>query len=128
MKKTKWKGWTVTWGKAMDRTRPRVKKTDRRFSGREHFAYYLDLPKSGDFNIHDVRAWCWKEWGPSKELRDWLDCNYGMKTNLFRIYSQEELSAECQNPHWCWINDDHRRRIMLATKEEASWFNLNFGL
>jgi len=123
-----WKGWTVTWKEDMENTKPRVRKTDKRFSGREYFAYYVDLPKSGPMNIHDIRAWCWKEWGASKELRDWLDCRYGMKTNIFRIYTQAEEETECQNPHWCWINDDYRRRIMFATREEAAWFTLSFGL
>lgn len=121
MKIDYWKirGWNVT-GVWMDRTamKPRAKKTDKRFTGREYFGYYVNLAsKTTEPNFHDVRAWCWEQWGPSKELSDWLkDRRFGA------------AAGPCQNPHWCWSNDEYRRRIMFHSQEEAAMFTLTFGM
>jgi hypothetical protein len=77
-----------------------------------------------DYDFHDVRDWCWQTWGASKELDEWL--LYDRNHPSWR-FANEELT-NCQNPYWCWVNDDHRRRIMLTGPEEVALFKLRFGV
>lgn len=93
-----------------------VKKIDKRFAGYYHFKYYTNLNQSGEVNFHNVRAWCWNTWGPSKSYSDW--------ENHERHPSPHDV---CQNSNWCWIDDQYRTRILFKEKEDAALFKLYYG-
>lgn len=101
---------------------PKIVKTDRRHSGYPYFAYYLK-PTSSDDNFHNIRAWCWETWGPSKGLHDWLRLESNWKNTISRL----ETTDRCQNPHWCWLEDQYRRRIMFTSAEEVALYKLTHG-
>lgn len=103
--------------------RARLRKTDKRFNGNQHFKYYADFPRDGDLDFHKVRDWCWQEWGGSKELEEWLRDRQDLA-----LAGAEERRARCQNPHWSWVNIQYHRRIMFAGQEEAAYFTLTFGV
>lgn len=128
MKIDPWKlrGWTVTFADDEPVFKPKVKKTDKRYTGREHFGYFIDLLALGDeYDFHDMREWCWRTWGASKELDEWLKYNHSHPSWPF---AHGDEVKNCQNPHWCWVNDEYRRRIMFHSKEEAALFTLTFGV
>jgi hypothetical protein len=93
-----------------------VKKIDKRFAGYLDFKYYINLAQSGEINFHNVRAWCWNTWGPSKNYVDWDYHNRHPTPN-----------DVCQNSNWCWQDDDHRTRIMFKEKEDVALFKLYYG-
>ena len=80
-------------------------KLDKRYKGSDKWKYLIELfgpAKSSAF--HEVRAWCWQTWGPSKELDDWL---------------KDSSSELIHNEHWCWKNDQYvYRRIYLREDAE----------
>lgn len=96
----------------------RIKKNDKRYAGHPQFLFHLECPVTGDENFFKLRAWCWETWGPSKSWYDWQNA---YSRNLFG----DEL---CQNPYWCWIDDEQRHRLLFATKDEVALFKLSTGL
>ena len=102
---------------------PKIVKMDRRHAGHPYFAYYLK-PTSTDDNFHNIRAWCWETWGPSKGLYDWTRLASDLSNTLFKV----ETDDRCQNPHWCWLEDQYRRRIMFASAEEVALYKLTHGI
>lgn len=105
---------------------PKIMKMDKRHAGHPHFLYYIKPSNSGD-NFHNLRAWCWETWGPSKGLHDWIRANADLK-NVPHLQSLGyESEDRCQNPHWCWLEDQYRRRIMFAGAEEVALYKLTYG-
>lgn len=85
----------------------KVKKTDRRVAGGSDFLRYVDFDNQEKIKFVECRNWCWDQWGPSCELDLW--------------YHQTD-----KNPAWCWMVDDQRIRLYLATEKEAQWFYLRW--
>lgn len=85
-----------------------MKKLDRRMNGYGDFQKYVEFNKLSLSKFCEVRAWCWEQWGPSCELEYW-----------------KQISNP--NPAWCWITDEWRIRIYLASNKEAQWFLLKWG-
>ena len=93
-----------------------VKKIDKRFAGYLDFKYYINLDHSSEINFHNVRAWCWNTWGPSKSYNDWDYHN-----------RQPTPNDVCQNSNWCWMDDQYRTRILFKEKEDVALFKLYYG-
>jgi hypothetical protein len=97
-----------------------VKKTDKRHTGHLSFKYYVDI-RITEFGEHklllekffEIRQWCWETWGPSREVDQYS--------------SIEGAWQGDQNKSWSWINDQHRARIYLGTKDEATFFTLKWS-
>jgi hypothetical protein len=98
-----------------------VKKTDKRHTGSDRFKYYVDIKWTDYAKEHklvmekffEIRQWCWETWGPSREVDQ---------------YSSKEGSWTAdQNLSWSWINDQHRARIYLGSKDEAAFFTLKWA-
>jgi hypothetical protein len=97
-----------------------VKRTDKRHLGSNRFKYYVDI-RPVEWHNHkliiekffELRQWCWETWGPSREV-DQYDSIEGAWTGD-------------QNHAWSWINDDHRTRLYLHDKEEATHFALKWS-
>lgn len=93
---------------------------DGRHNGFKDWKYYVKPPITQHYKINkqlffNWREWCWKTWGPSKELTMFDN------TDLFD-------GVHSSNAHWCWLNDEHGRcRIYLKTDEDASAFILNWS-
>lgn len=75
-------------------------------------------------NFHDIRAWCWETWGPSKGLTDWIELESSISSALFKIAHADR----CQNRHWCWLDDPLRKRIMFASVDEVALYKLTYGI
>lgn len=94
-------------------------KLDRRNNGFLTWKYYVELRPSFNSSsdrkklFFKWREWCWKEWGPSKELHD-FDHN-----DLF--------DGECSsNSNWCWLNKEGTLRIYLKDDLQGSAFMLRW--
>lgn len=85
----------------------KVKKTDRRTSGHEDFKRFVEFSNDEQEKFINCRNWCWDQWGPSCELEFWE-------------------TIKNKNPAWCWLVDNWRIRIYLATEKEAQWFYLRW--
>lgn len=105
------------------------KRLDRRNKGYGIWSYYVNRPFSGHRNNRSLidckqqyyqwREWCWKTWGASKEIENWLEEHVSPIALT--------VSLECQNPHWCWQNDLYGHRIYLRSDHELSQFLLRWG-
>ena len=98
----------------------KVKKTDKRHSGHDRYKYYVDISYLTWDTRHlvlekffELRVWCWETWGPSREVYEWP--------------STTEHNPKDLNPSWGWINDQHRARIYLGSKDEAALFTLKWS-
>ncbi len=98
----------------------KVKKTDKRHTGYLAFKYYVEIKTKewGEYNLvmekfFEIRQWCWETWGPSREVDQY--------TNIEGAWTAD------QNLSWSWINDQHRARIYLGTKDEAAFFTLKWA-
>lgn len=96
----------------------KLKKLDRRNTGYLHWKYYAECESSESrakimVLFYDWRAWCWEQWGASKELHG---------------YSYYDLfdGIHSSNPHWCWLSDGYKPRIYLRGDSEASMFTLKW--
>ena len=104
----------------------KIAKTDRRYTGSDHFAYVVDVKTryvpamGGNLNTRAslrylefqvVRDWCISTWGMSCEREHWLT-----------------LKAQEQEPneHWCWNSENYDAKIYLATDKEVTWFKLRW--
>lgn len=105
------------------------KKLDKRNNGFGHWKYYVDRPKSnyGQFltlftsrNIFfQWREWCWTQWGPSKELDDWLE-------DLRHPQLADQYASH--NKHWCFVHNQYSTRIYLRDDKELSTFLLKWAI
>lgn len=99
--------------------RAKLIKLDKRYAGYPTWKYYVERPYTFPVDhakhlFYEWREWCWREWGPSKELQE---------------YDNRDLfdGLRSSNPHWCWLVDRHRiPRIYLRTDEDASAFSLRW--
>lgn len=101
-----------------------IKKLDRRNKGHGYFKYYVRTTyplKITDPDYHEIRAWMWQTWGPSKELVDWLDDD----NEQYRLTSNRK-KISCQNEHWCWQNDEYYSRLYMKGDEELVLFKLRW--
>jgi hypothetical protein len=101
-----------------------VKKTDRRHKCSDKFKYYVDVdyetfgqrisgPELLAEKFFELRVWCWETWGPGREADQ-----YDTRPQAFFLD---------QNPHWSWLNDEHRQRLYLAGTDEAALFALKWS-
>ena len=109
----------------------KIAKTDKRYTGSEHFAYVVDVktqyvPMIGGnlttrmntkaslryLEFQTVRDWCIQTWGMSCERTIYLDI----------------LGAEGRqvNTHWSWHTEFGETKIYLASDKEANWFKLKW--
>ena len=98
-----------------------IRKTDKRHSGSQHFAYVLEI-KTGlgekfdrpqrHFDFNRVRDWAWQTYGSSCDREHWLNMN---ENNRFPV-----------NPHWCWHTEFNELKIYFATEKEANWAKLKW--
>lgn len=103
------------------------KKLDRRNTGFHEWTYYIDRPfmiNGNHITLYDSqqeffrwREWCWKTWGPSKELNDWLE-----------DLRHPSLDMISHNEHWCWQHSDYNTRIYLRNDKELSIFLLQWSV
>lgn len=101
------------------------KKLDKRNTGFGHWMYYINRPKryyNSAFTLHQSqqvffgwREWCWKTWGASKELVDWLEDK------------RQTTELVSHNEHWCFQNDQYATRIYLRSDKELSLFLLRWS-
>lgn len=108
--------------------RTKTKKTDKRYTGHQHFNYVVDvvMPASVPFihnkplnrrqqkiaYFHQVRQWCVDTWGMSCEREHWL--------------TLKESESSDINTHWCWHTDFNDLKIYLTSEKEANWFKLRW--
>lgn len=123
---------------------PTIVKMDKRYTGHLYFDYFLKISNPEDkflnfnFNFHNIRAWCWETWGPSKGLHDWIRFEIESKSR-YKLYP--ENIDRCQNPHWCWLDESSgqqswfgtdpsylRKRIMFASANEVALYKLTYGI
>lgn len=97
-----------------------VKKTDKRHLGHDRFKYYVNISAKewGEHKLimekfFELRQWCWENWGPSREITAYSDI--------------EGCWQGDQNHAWSWVNDEHRARLYLCGKEEATYFALKWS-
>ena len=110
------------------------KRLDRRNTGFGHWEYYLDRPRflhtsqphysSNIMKLYDSqqqffkwREWCWKTWGSSKELDDWLEDLRNPRDQIIG-----------HNEHWCWQHNQYNTRIYLRSDKELSIFLLQWSV
>jgi hypothetical protein len=101
-----------------------IKKLDKRNKGHEYFKYYIKTSypvQTKDPDYHELRAWMWQTWGPSKELVDWIDD----ENEKHRLVTYRK-NISCQNEHWCWQNDDYYSRLYLTGDDELVLFKLRW--
>lgn len=86
----------------------KVKKLTRNFRGYNLYKYCVEFTHKDGNKFCQQRNWCWEQWGPSSEI---------------------QFCEKSDNPNkkWCWIMDQHRIRIYLATNAEASWYSLKWA-
>ena len=97
-----------------------VRKTDKRHLANDRFKYYVDI-STADWaerklimeKFFELRQWCWENWGPSREVTAYSDI--------------EGCWLADQNHAWSWVNDEHRARLYLCGKEEATYFALRWS-
>jgi hypothetical protein len=89
----------------------KLKKLTKQYRGHKHFKYCDEFTYKDGQKFMERRTWCWEQWGPSAELDLW----------------QGVFDSPSKNPQWCWITDQHRIRIYLATDAEASWYGLKWS-
>lgn len=96
-----------------------VKKTDKRHTGSDRFKYYVQIQGSNytewkltKEKFFELRQWCWETWGPSREVDQYT--------------TTDGSYIEDQNHAWSWVNDQHRARLYLGGKEEATYFTLKW--
>jgi hypothetical protein len=103
----------------------KVRKTDKRFTGSNHFDYVVDIKADTERimgmimksairykEFHDVRRWCIDTWGMSCERSHYLH----MSTAL----------PEDVNARWCWHSEFDETKIYLKSSKEANWFKLKW--
>ena len=87
----------------------RHKKLDKRYNGYGKFTYTVDFWLTREYpQFCEIRNWCWQQWGPSAEYDIWAK------------------DPSLQSASWCWIKDDYRTKIHLATDKEYQWFLLKW--
>ena len=97
-----------------------IRKTDKRHTGSQYFAYVIEVKSSpGKFDrpgriaeLNEIRQWCWTTWGPSSDREHWLTMK---ESNRFAV-----------NEHWCWHTEFNELKIYLATDKEANWAKLKW--
>jgi hypothetical protein len=97
-----------------------IRKTDKRHTGSEQFAYLLEVKSNpGKFDraariaeFDQLRQWCWNTWGASCDREHWITMKH-----------QDRFPV---NPHWCWHTDFDNYKIYLRTEKEANWFKLKW--
>lgn len=89
----------------------KFQRLDARYAGHQKFTHFIDffVGPNQAYQLNEFRIWCWETLGPSCEYDIW-----------------KELSAEVQNPRWCWIVDGYRKRILLD-RESASWATMKWS-
>lgn len=98
----------------------RIRKTDKRFGGYEHFQYVVDLPgyrrphKIVLFN--EIRKWCADTWGLTCEKDAYLD--------LVASGATDALDYK-----WVWHHDSFSLdfKIFLVSDKELTWFNIKWS-
>jgi hypothetical protein len=105
----------------------KTKKTDKRYTGHEHFKYVVDvvMPYAPFIQgkpvnrrqqrigfYHEVRKWCVDTWGMSCEREHWLTLQETGDPNI--------------NSHWCWHTELNDLKIYLTSEKEANWFKLRW--
>lgn len=97
----------------------KVRKTDKRHTAHNRFAYYVEIKAVEPLEyklvmekFFELRQWCWETWGASREVDQYSSLEGGW--------------SEDQNPLWAWVNDDHRARIYIAKPEQAAHFTLKW--
>jgi len=99
-----------------------IRKTDRRYTGWQTFAYVVDFRKQpwGMIMTTDrverfelfrsVRDWCSQTWGSSVEKQVYLE---------FKDHSE-------MNGHWSWDIEGSYFRIFLVSQKDRDWFALRW--
>lgn len=91
-----------------------VKPLDKRFTGYKYFKFVVEPQRRlfirpnhpvEDFNM--LRNWCWDQFGPALELR-----NYHLQNT---------------KPVWCWDSEYNNLRIYLQTDQELAQFILTWS-
>lgn len=104
-------------------------KLDRRHNGFHYWKYYVNRPNTdygkmltlyGSQSIFfQWREWCWAQWGPSKELDDWLE-------DLRNPHLADQYISH--NEHWCFQHNQYSTRIYLRDDKELSTFLLKWAI
>lgn len=103
----------------------KIKKVDKRNTAYSYFEFYDESFHEHWFTSNHryfqkffmIRDWCWKTWGSSKEIHNWIDDNV---TNYNRY-------LHSQNEHWSWGNENYKPRIYLRTEKELSLYLLTWS-
>ena len=87
---------------------------DKRYRGHGTWKYCINFYGRTRINeFSKIRQWCWETWGASKEISE----SYDTVT-----FSQDG----CNNPRWCWRNENFSRRLYLRGDEEAILLTLRW--
>ena len=86
----------------------KLKKVNGRMTGHDIFKYCIDFDFRTAQQFSNIRRWCWEQFGPSDDFE------------FFQKLSDPNIK-------WCWINDNYKMRIYLASDGEVQWFLLKWG-
>lgn len=98
----------------------RIRKTDRRFHGHEHFRYVIDIPglrrPQRIMLFNQIRSWCADTWGLTCEKDTYLD--------LIDSKINETIDYK-----WVWHHEGFSLdfKIFLASEKELNWFKLRWS-
>lgn len=96
----------------------KITNTDKRFGAFPHFKYCV-TPHRNRSEFFEFREWLWQTYGPSKELREWID---DLNKHSYAFYGP----VTHHNQHWCWNSDTYNRRIFLCGDQELALLKLRF--
>lgn len=96
----------------------KLTKLDRRHTGYQLFAYYVnvEVPVGSVQILHHWRKWCWESFGPGIELRYAVDPSAEFKV----------LPIELPR-RWAWQTEFGNKRLYFQTEAEASAFIFQWG-
>lgn len=88
-----------------------VKKLTRQWNGHAHFKWVIQCDicdeNANRRELSAWREWCWKTWGPSREL-------------LWATTTCNPI------PCWAWDTEFRHRRLYLKSDAELTLFQLKF--
>lgn len=88
-----------------------VKKIDKRHNGYGIFKYVINFSRDKKQLFCEIRAWCWKQWGPSCELD---------------FYSK--VDSTVKSAQWAWMFDEFRTNLYLQSDKEYQWYLLKWHI